>query len=299
MFGSKREVGELNEKVADTLEKAYLAYRRGDYETSSRKFRLALDYLLVENDLHTQVYIGDSLIVDVAEIFNMTVQSYNNIGSFDESVSLIGANEKKFKNRRRVLLMKASVYSAKGERSSELEIYNTLLMMDKKDTSIYIRKAELLQDLKKAGENELREILNKAAKYQKASDIQGCVKLAAAYRTILGDHGASQYVLDRISAKRPPKEMLLEQAEIYLHGGEVEKAITTLEGALEKNKGFVDALRVLVKAYHRHGDYQKAREICELGLKIDPSDPVLSRSYRELSGDSGLTKRVKAEETYM
>ncbi|MGA1793893.1 MAG: tetratricopeptide repeat protein [Thermoplasmatota archaeon] len=299
LFGSRREVGELNEKVADTLEKAYLAYRRGDYETSSRKFRLALDYLMVENDLHTQVHITEALVVDIAEIFNMTVQSYNNIGSFDESVSLIESAEKKFKNRRRVLLMKANVYAAKGERSSELEIYNTLLKIDKKDIPIYIKKAELLKKLGKADESELREILNKSAKYQKASDIQGCVKLAAAYRTILSDHGASQYVLDRISTKRPPKEMLLEQAEIYIQGGEVEKAIATLEVILEKDKGFIEAISVLVKAYQMHGDYQKARDVCELGLKLDPSNPALLRSYRELSGDAGIIKRLKAEETYM
>jgi len=299
LFGSRREVGELNEKVAETLELAYIAYRKGDYETSSRKFRLALDYLLVENDLYTQVHITDTLVVDVAEIFNMTVQSYNNIGSFDESVTLIESAEKKFKNRRRVLLMKASVFAAKGERSSELEIYNTLLKMDKKDTPIYIRKAELLQKLHKTDDKELREILNRAAKFQKASDIQGCVKLAAAYRTILSDHGASQYVLDRISTKRPPKEMLLEQAEIHLNEGKVGEAVEVLEKALKIDRSYIEAIRTMVRAYRTNGDFQIARDACEQGLKMDPSDPVLQAYYRELSGDANITRRIKTESTYL
>ena len=299
LFGRNREVGELNERVASTLESAYGAYEHGDYETSSRKFRLALDYLMVENELSTQVHITNDLVVDIAEIFNMTVHSFNNIGRYDESISLLETYGGKFKNSRRVLLMKANVYAAKGERSSELEVYNLLLKIDKKDTGAYIRKAELLHGLKRADDREIREILNRAAKYQKASDTGSCVKLASAYRRLLGDPDSAQYVLERISTKRPSGEMLVEQAEIHLAREDSDKAVEILEKALELDHGHTGAFGTMVRAYQRKGDYQKAREGCEKGLRINPSDPDLRRAYRELSGDSGLLRKVKEESTYL
>ncbi|MBN1540286.1 MAG: tetratricopeptide repeat protein [Candidatus Thermoplasmatota archaeon] len=298
LFDRRREVGELNEKVADIMEQGYLAYEQGDYATSARKFRLALDYLLVEYDLTTDLYLSGR-VADVGEIFNMTVQSYINIGSFDEAISLIESNEKMFKNRRRALLMKASIYSAKGEFGSELETYDALLGIDRKDTIVYIRKAELLSRRKKADDKEIREILNKAARNQKASDIPLGVKLAAAYRTILGDHDASQYVLDRLTPKKPCKEIFLERAEAHLQTGRIEESLSCLQKALELDENYIDGMKAMIRAYQRSGEHQKAREVCDRGLKIDPSDPDLQGYYRELSGNSALMRKVKRESTYL
>ncbi|MBN1389280.1 MAG: hypothetical protein JXA22_01415 [Candidatus Thermoplasmatota archaeon] len=298
-FGRKNDVGELNEKVADILDKGFIAYEQGDYSTSARKFGLALDYLLAEYDLGTQLYISGSRVSDIGEVLNMTVQSFINTGSFDEAISLIDRNEKNIRNKKRTLLMKASIHSARGASSAELQIYDTLLKMDKKDTMVYIKKAQLLSRSKTVDEGELREILNKAARNHKASDVRIGVKLATAYRTLLGDHDASQYVIDRLISKEPTKEMLLEQAELHIHAGKVEEGITCLEKALGIDPDHLEVIGSLVKAYRIKGDHQGAREMCERGLRLEPSNSLLQKHYRELSGDSGIVRKVKTENTYL
>jgi len=70
---------------------------------------------------------------------------------------------------------------------------------------------------------------------------------------------------------------------------ELELAFGAFEHASELKDMDIPTMVKLIEVYQRLGDYEKARDLCEKGLKMDPSHDGLLKLYRHLMGDSSIS----------
>ncbi len=106
-------------------------------------------------------------------------------------------------------------------------------------------------------------------------------------------------VLPKLGAEAHPT-LTLELGKDYLAADQLNLAIPALEHARQQNPGDWQAYSALGVAFDMQGDYKRAQEIYQAGLKIAPNDPNLLNNYALSLAQAGqLDAAIAALQTAM
>jgi len=285
-------VQNLVNKASDLITSAYSMMEEGNYSMSIERIEkslIILDGLFGLKKLK-DIQIGNNRTLSTFDLISDLQQCYLNMERTDEALELMDRYPTIYKNKKNQLMIRSNIYALKNDWKNEMKCYNELIRSNKKDIKTHIKIANNIKKAHPGKVKQIREILDGALKYAR-KDPSLSSELAKAYRELLGDIEKAEGILNQVRnmKKKKPFEYWLERGEVYLQMNELELAFGAFEHASELKDMDIPTMVKLIEVYQRLGDYEKARDLCEKGLKMDPSHDGLLKLYRHLMGDSSIS----------